>query len=404
MNQVALLETIDPMAGELFVDAGFQVETIGMHDDTAALAGIAERSRALGIRSKPALTTEIFAAGTALEAIGCYCIGTDRIDMKSADAHGVAIFNSRYENTRSVADLTIGSIIALMRRTVEHNQSMHDGVWSKTEERSYEVRGKTLGIIGYGSIGSQVSVLAENMGMTVKYYDPDPKFPSFGKAERVASLDDLLGQSDVVSLHVPGTPKTKNMINAQTLAAMKPGSYLINTSRGDVVDYEALRAFRESEHLLGVAVDVFSPEPNKRGDVFEHTLRGLPNVLLTPHIAGSTIESSKGIARDTTGKLLGYLNNGNTVGSVNLPEVSLEPVLDGRTRVLHIHENLPGVEAAISDLIAGAGLNKAFQILQTRGELGYVAIDVEGQVPPALEQKLATALHTIRLRLIQRTT
>lgn len=337
-----------------------------------------------------------------LRAIGCYCIGTNQIEMTEATEQGIAVFNSRYENTRSVAEHTLSSIISLLRRMPEHNRSLQNGVWSKTGDRSYEARNKILGIVGYGSIGTQVSILAEALGMRVRYVDPNPRTPRYGRAQRLESLEELLRVSDVVTLHVPSTPDTKYMINEDSLQHMKKGSYLINTSRGDVVDYEAVvRSLRE-DHLYGVAADVFEAEPRKRGDAFDHPLRVMPEkVLLTPHIAGSTVESQEGIARDTTAKLLGYLQTGNSVGAVNIPELDLGPLPDNVTRVLHLHRNRPGVLAAIIGTIAGADLNISSQKLETKGQLGYAAVDIEGEVSEDMNDTLFDIDGTIRLQRLR---
>lgn len=401
MNQVTILETISPAARELFENEGYEVEVLPSRLDPDTLPVFVADSLALGIRSLPSVPESVFETAPSLQAIGCFCIGTDQIDMQSAREYGVAVFNSKYENTRSVAELTIHNIIGLLRRTGEHNMSMHGGVWSKTEEDSYEVRGKTLGIVGYGSIGSQVSVLADSLGMNVRYYDPNPKMPHFGTARRVAHFDALLEQSDVISLHIPGTEETKNMINADILTKMKPGSYLINTARGDVVDYDALKEALESGHIKGAAIDVFKkPEPGKKGDAFDHVLRGLKNTILTPHIAGSTKESSIGIAQDASQKLINYLATGTSVGSVNIPELKLGEIPEGVTRILHIHENIPGADVALSKIISQEGLNVAAKMLQTKADIGYVAVDVEGVIAEAAIAAIKELKSTKRLRII----
>lgn len=403
-KSVALLKDIKPAAGELFEQQGFEVVNFPKSVSVPQLTDLAYQNRALGVRSGPKLPAEVFIGGN-LDAVGVFGIGTNHIDLDAAGSKGVAVFNSLHENTRSVAEHVIGGVFDLMKRTSEHSSSLKTfGIWTKTDSETYEIRGKTIGIVGYGAVGSQVSVLAEAIGMSVKYFDPDPKFPPYGKAERVGSLDELLAESDVVTLHVPGIPATKNMIDANTLKLMKQGSYLINTARGDVVDYDAVGEALDSGYLGGVAVDVFTDEeytePANYGDDFDHPLRRKSKATLTPHTAGSTEEAQSGIASSTAKKLISYLNTGNSAGSVNMPELVLGPVPVGQTRILHVHDNVPGVEAALLARIAEEKLNLASNVLNTRRALGYAAVHVEGEVSDELIEDFRKTEHTIRVRTI----
>jgi D-3-phosphoglycerate dehydrogenase len=405
MPSVALLETIGASVVPEFGAAGYDAERFPGSVSQDDLIELSQENLAIGIRSLPEIREDVLRRAGMLQAIGCYCIGTNQIDLDVATEQGIAVFNSRYENTRSVAEHTVSNIISLFRRTHEHDRSLHAGVWSKTEARSYEARNKILGIVGYGSIGSQVSILGEALGMRVRYYDPMPRVPRYGRAKRVESLEELLRVSDVVTLHVPSTPETKYMINDESLRHLKQGSYLINTARGDVVDYPAVVRALQDDRLYGVAADVFEDEPRKRGDTFEHPLLQVPGkVLLTPHIAGSTVESQEGIARDTTAKLLGYLATGNSVGAVNMPELDLSPLPESVTRVLHLHHNRPGALASIISTISEQGLNISAQKLETKGHLGYAAVDVEGDVSELTGDDLFDIDGTIRLRVLRNDT
>jgi D-3-phosphoglycerate dehydrogenase len=303
------------------------------------------------------------------------------VDLKAARKQGIPVFNAPYSNTRSVAELVIGDIIMLMRGIFEKSTLVHGGGWMKSAKDSYEIRGKTLGIVGYGHIGTQVSILAEAMGMKVVFYDIVRKL-ALGNAQPCDSLEELLKISDVVTLHVPDTPQTRNMIGTEQLKAMKKGAHLINLARGKVVDIDALVAALESRHILGAALDVFPKEPSGEGDEFVSPLRGMPNVILTPHIGGSTMEAQANIGTEVAQKLIEYSDNGSTIGAVNFPQVAL-PVHDGATRFLHLHRNVPGVLRKINDVFSGRNLNIAAQYLQTDPELGYVVIDADGDVDEA---------------------
>lgn len=344
----------------------------------------------LGIRSRTHLTARVFEAASKLITVGCFCIGTNQVDLKAARRQGIPVFNAPYSNTRSVAELVIGEIIMLMRGIFEKSELVHGGGWMKSAKDSYEIRGKTLGIVGYGHIGTQVSVLAEAMGMKVRYYDVLKKL-ALGNAQPCHSLEELLSVSDVVTLHVPDTAQTRNMIGERELAAMKKGSHLINAARGQVVDIDALASAMRSGHVLGAAIDVFPVEPGSDAEVFESPLRGIKTAILTPHIGGSTVEAQANIGTEVAQKLIEYSDNGSTIGAVNFPQVAL-PVHAACTRFLHVHENRPGVLRKINEVFSGRDLNIAAQYLQTDPELGYVVVDVDGDVD---EQEIANDLRSI---------
>lgn len=344
----------------------------------------------LGIRSRTHLTARVFDAASKLITVGCFCIGTNQVDLKAARRHGVPVFNAPYSNTRSVAELVIGEIIMLMRGIFEKSELVHGGGWMKSAKDSYEIRGKTLGIVGYGHIGTQVSILAEAMGMKVRYYDVLRKL-ALGNAQPCNTLEELMSVSDVVTLHVPDTAQTRNMIGERELAAMKKGGHLINAARGQVVDIDALAAAMRSGHVLGAAIDVFPVEPGSDAEIFESPLRGIKTAILTPHIGGSTVEAQANIGTEVAQKLIEYSDNGSTVGAVNFPQVAL-PVHAACTRFLHVHENRPGVLRKINEVFSGRDLNIAAQYLQTDPELGYVVVDVDGDVD---EQEIAGDLRSI---------
>ncbi|PQQ39121.1 phosphoglycerate dehydrogenase [Photorhabdus luminescens] len=356
----------------------------------------------VGIRSRTQLTEDIFQAAEKLVAVGCFCIGTNQVDLKAAAKRGIPVFNAPFSNTRSVAEMVLGELLLLLRRIPLANAKAHRGVWDKQAKGCYEVRGKKLGIIGYGHIGTQLGILAENIGMDVYFYDIENKLP-LGNAHQVRHLSELLNMSDVVSLHVPETPSTKNMIGATELTLMKPGSILINASRGTVVDIPALCDALESEHLSGAAVDVFPVEPATNNDPFESPLRKFDNVLLTPHIGGSTQEAQENIGYEVAGKLAKYSDNGSTLSAVNFPEVSLPVHADDTNRFLHIHENRPGILNSINQVFAEQDINIAAQYLRTSGDMGYVVIDIVTENPAQAEmvfQKLKELPGTIRSRLL----
>jgi len=352
----------------------------------------------LGIRSRTQLTAEVLERAGKLTAIGAFCIGTNQIDLRAAMLRGVPVFNAPFSNTRSVAELVLAEIIMLLRGIPHKNAVLHRHGWVKSAARSYEVRGKTLGIVGYGHIGTQIGVLAEQLGMSVAFFDIETKLP-LGNARQVDTLARLLEAADVVTLHVPETPATQNMIGAAELARMKPGSHLINASRGTVIDIDALAAALESEHLHGAAIDVFPVEPQGNDATFASPLTRFDNVLLTPHIGGSTAEAQVNIGREVAAKLLRYSNNGSTASAVNFPEVTL-PEHTGRSRVLHIHRNVPGVMARINERFSAAGINIDAQYLRTNEEVGYVVTDVDATSNRIALDDLCSIPGTIRCRVL----
>ncbi|HLU79464.1 MAG TPA: phosphoglycerate dehydrogenase [Burkholderiaceae bacterium] len=399
MARIVLFENIHPSAREVFQAAGY--DEIITHASALAPESLREAVRGaevLGIRSRTQIDAELIASNPDLRAIGCFCIGTNQVDLDAALKHGVAVFNAPFSNTRSVAELVLGEAILLLRRIPEKNHRVHQGFWDKTADGAYEARGKTLGIVGYGNIGSQVGTLAELAGMNVLFHDVEAQLPR-GNAKPVASLKRLLAQSDVVTLHVPGGKATHNLINADTLAAMKPGAILINASRGTVVDIDALHQALLSGHLAGAALDVFPTEPKSRDEALDSPLRGMPNVILTPHIGGSTQESQENIGREVAEKLVSYLKAGATKGSVNFPEVAYQERA-GTARILHVHRNVPGAMGALSSVVADHGLNIVAQHLQTKGPIGYVISDVEGEVKETVISVLRSHPVTVRCELL----
>lgn len=354
----------------------------------------------LGIRSRTELTAEILAAAPKLTAIGCFCIGTNQVDLAAAAKRGIPVFNAPYSNTRSVAELVLGEIIMLLRGIPEKNALVHRGGWSKNAAGSVEVRGKTLGIVGYGHIGTQLGILAEHIGMRVIYYDVQGKLP-LGNARPIAKLAQLLADSDVVSLHVPETPQTKNLIGRAQLALMKPGSHLINAARGTVVDIEALADALARSHLAGAAIDVFPVEPKGNDEEFLSPLRRFDNVILTPHIGGSTVEAQANIGTEVAEKLTRYSDNGSTVTAVNFPEVNLpEHTGTGKCRLLHIHRNVPGVLAHINERFSRHRVNISAQYLQTTEHIGYCVMDVDTAASQVAIDELQSVPGTIRARVL----
>ena len=354
----------------------------------------------LGIRSRTQVTPRVLAAAERLMAIGCFCIGTDQVALEEARRLAIPVFNAPFSNTRSVAELVLGQIIMLMRGIFPKSAAAHRGEWIKSAANSWEVRGKTLGIVGYGNIGAQLSVLAESLGMHVIYYDPTPKLP-LGRAEAYPTLAALLAHADVVSLHVPDTKATRWMMGAAQIRAMRPGAFLINASRGRVVDVEALAAAIRDGHLLGAAADVFPDEPSSTREEFLSPLRGLPNVILTPHIGGSTAEAQERIGHEVARKLIDYSDIGSTFGAVNFPQAQL-PARPLGTRFIHVHRNTPGLLVRVIDVFSRRGLNIGAQYLQTDGELGYVVVDIDGGADEALEIQadLRAIEGTIRARFL----
>lgn len=352
----------------------------------------------VGIRSRTQLTEKVFAHADKLVAVGCFCIGTNQVDLEAAKKRGIAVFNAPHSNTRSVAELVIAQTILLLRSTPEKNAAAHRGVWKKSASNSYETRGKNLGIIGYGNIGSQLSVLAESLGMQVYYYDVIAKL-SLGNATQVGSMEELLAMSDIVTLHVPETESTRNMFGAEELAQMKQGSILINASRGTVLDIEALTDNLRSGKLLGAAVDVFPTEPKSNDEEFVSPLREFDNVILTPHVGGSTVEAQQNIGGEVAGKLATYSDNGTSVGSVNFPEVAL-PAHPDQHRLLHIHENIPGVMSEINRIFSENEINVCGQYLRTNDQIGYVVVDVDKEYSDVALRKLREVKGTIKTRVL----
>ncbi|MEO6611193.1 MAG: phosphoglycerate dehydrogenase [Chitinophagaceae bacterium] len=352
----------------------------------------------LGIRSKTQVTQKVLDAAKKLQAIGCFCIGVNQVDLDAATRNGVVVFNAPYSNTRSVAELVIGASIMLIRRIPDKNKAAHEGKWMKEASGSYELRGKTLGIIGYGNIGSQVSVMAESLGMKIIFYDVETKLP-LGNAEDARSLKDLLGKSDIVTLHVPETDQTKNLINKTNLKYFKKGAILINYARGEVVDLVALRRSLLEGHIGGAAVDVFPSEPEKNGDPFQTPLQDCPNVILTPHIGGSTEEAQQNIGEDVSIKLFNYLEKGITFGSHTVPALALPPQ-EGSHRILHIHNNVPGVLSEINTRLSKYKINILGQYLKTNDLIGYVVLDVDKQLSAQALGLLKEVKETIKVRML----
>ena len=394
-----LLEGIHERAVELIQGHGYpQVELLRRALTGQELVDALHGVHFLGIRSRSQVTAEVVAAADRLTAIGCFCIGTNQVDLPAAARSGVPVFNAPFSNTRSVAELALAEIIMLMRGIPRRNAAAHRGEWIKSATRSHEIRGKTLGIIGYGHIGSQLGIMAESMGMNVIFYDIEHKLP-LGNANSCPNLWDLLHEAHVVSLHVPETVQTTGMVDAEFLRAMRPGSYLINASRGHVVDIDALAASLESGHTGGAAIDVFPSEPGSNQDTFVSPLRGMDNVLLTPHIGGSTLEAQENIALEVAGKLVKYSDNGTTRSAVNFPQVSL-PDHENASRILHIHRNEPGVLQRINTVFSGHAVNIASQYLDTNKDIGYVVMDIETDDPLPLMRELREIPATIRARIL----
>jgi D-3-phosphoglycerate dehydrogenase len=394
--EVLLLENIHPAATEVFERQGFVVHThsgsLGEDELIEALQGMTM----LGVRSNTKVTEKVLASTSDLLAVGAFCIGTNQIDLAAAAQRGIAAFNAPYSNTRSVVELVIGEIIALARRLTEKTQRMHDGIWDKSAEGSHEVRGRTLGIVGYGNIGTQLSNLAEALGFRVIFFDKADRL-AHGNARRVGTLDVLLAESDVVTLHVDGRPGNAGFFGAAQFAKMKPRSMFINASRGMVVDDVALRDHILSGHIAGAALDVFPVEPKAQGEPFESALRGLPNVILTPHVGGSTQEAQEEIGYFVSGKLTRFLHSGSTELSVNLPEVAA-PHMEGGSRIALLHHNVPGVLASVNQVLAEQQANVTAQYLSTRGEQGYVVTDIATPLSDDALDDLRAAEPTIWLR------
>ena len=397
--RVLLLEGIHESAVNAFKEAGYtNVEYIKTALDADELEQKIKNVHIIGIRSRTNLTSKILKKAKKLFAVGCFSIGTNQVDLLAAKQLGIPVFNAPFSNTRSVAELVIAEIIMLMREVPAKNAAAHKGGWLKAAQNSYEVRGKNLGIIGYGHIGSQVSILAEAMGMNVFYYDVEKKL-SLGKATACNSMEELLRISDAVTLHVPETELTANMISTKQLDEMKKGSLLINASRGSVVDVNSLAEALKSKHLTGAAADVFPKEPASNDEEFVSVLQEFDNVILTPHIGGSTSEAQENIGAEVTEKLIRYSDNGSTIGTVNFPQISLQPN-QNKQRFLHIHKNMPGVLKDINYVFTEKGINIASQFLQTDADIGYVIIDIESDLDKIIIKELKKIPHTIKARIL----
>ncbi len=395
-----LLENIHPQGVRLLTERGIEVETVKGALDEAELIAALPGVQLLGIRSKTNVTGRALEASPELQAIGAFCIGTNQVDLSAAAALGIPVFNAPFSNTRSVVELVLAEIIALARHLTDKNAGMHAGVWDKSARGAHEVRGRTLGIVGYGNIGSQLSVVAESLGMRVYFYDIADKL-ALGNARRCETLEELLEVAETVSLHVDGRPGNAGLFGAEQFGRMRRRSLFLNLCRGFVVDHEALREHLLSGHIAGAALDVFAEEPKSAGDSFASSLQGLPNVILTPHIGGSTEEAQTDIGRFVAGKLRDYADSGHTTMSVNLPQVQSDSRVTGRSRVLHVHQNVPGVLATVNGLLANANVNIESQVLSTRGEFGYVITDVAGDgLTRELIDKLQGLAETVRLRVI----
>ena len=400
LGTALLLEGIHPDADDALTSAGLDVvhEPGAMSEEALekALAGVT----ILGVRSKSRITPALLDRHPQLLAVGCFCIGTDQLDLHDAARRGLAVFNAPFSNTRSVAELTIAEIVALHRRLGDRSRELHDGIWRKSAAGAHEVRGRTLGIVGYGHIGSQVSVLAEAFGMQVMFHDTQPKL-ALGNARPATSLDELLAMSDVVSLHVPDEPSTRGLLGVTELARMKPGAMLINNARGAVVDLDALSEALRDGRIGGAAVDVYPSEPKRNDDPFSTPLAGLPNVILTPHIGGSTEEAQAAIARDAAGKIARYLTEGSTRTSVSVPEVDLPSPKPDRQRILHFHRNVPGVLGRMHTLLAQIDANIAAEYLQSDPEVSYVILDVESDSVEEVTERMRSIPETIRMRTVR---
>ena len=398
MLKALFLENLHSLATKLFDEAGIEVVSHPGAMDTGELVEALHGVHLLGIRSKTEVTAEVIDAAPDLLAIGAFCIGTNQIDLFNAAKRGIAVFNAPFSNTRSVVEMVIAEIVMLARRLTEKDKALHDGVWDKSAKGSHEVRGRRLGIVGYGNIGSQLSVIAEAFGMQVYFYDTADKL-ALGNARRCSSLDELLDVAEVVTLHVDGRMGNAGFFGAPQLARMRPRSLFLNLSRGFLVDYDALRDSILSGHIAGAAIDVFPEEPKNRGDAFHSNLRGLPNVILTPHIGGSTEEAQEDIGRFVATKLRDYVRDGSTTLSNNIPGLNLEP-RPGRHRLAHVHTNTPGVLAGVNRILAEHGVNIEGQLLATWGQFGYVVTDVGSTVDDDAVAALEKMPETIRLRLL----
>lgn len=396
---ILFLENISDAAIKKFNDSGYlSVKKISAALSEDELIKEIKNVHLLGIRSKTQITKNVLAHAERLQAIGCFCIGVNQVDINAATKKGIVVFNAPYSNTRSVAELVIASSIMLIRRIPDKNKAAHDGVWLKEAKGSYELRGKFLGIIGYGNIGSQVSVLAESLGMKVIFYDTETKMP-LGNAEDKKSLENVISESDIVTLHVPELESTKNLINKNNLKFFKKNAILINYARGEVVDLAALKKFIQSGDIGGAAIDVYPIEPQKNGDKFSTPLQGLSNVILTPHIGGSTEEAQQNIGEDVSNKLFNFLEKGITTGSHTVPALSLPPQ-EGTHRILHIHNNVPGVLSEINTQLSIHKINILAQYLKTNDKIGYVVLDVDKSLSSEALELLKNVKESIKVRLL----
>lgn len=397
--KVLLLENISTKAKEVFVAAGYtNIEILKTALTEDELIEKLQDVRILGIRSKTQITAKILKSANKLMAIGCYCIGTNQVDLKAAATEGIAVFNSPFSNTRSVAELIIASCIMLIRKIPLKSREAHKGNWLKDNIESYEVRGKKIGIVGYGHIGSQVSIMAEALGMQVYYFDIEGKLP-LGNAQSLSSLEALIAVSDFVTLHVPETPATQNLFNREIISSFKKGQYLLNLSRGNVVDIDALKEAIVSKKISGAAIDVFPEEPKNKTEKFVSPLQGLPNVILTPHIGGSTEEAQLNIGIDASNKLIKFLETGSTLASHSLPELNLTQVKNTH-RILHIHKNVPGVLSQINQKVSALEINILAQFLTTDEKIGYVVLDIPVESSESVYQEISQLKDTIKCRLL----
>ncbi|WP_119342642.1 phosphoglycerate dehydrogenase [Facilibium subflavum] len=401
--KILLLEGIHAKAKQTFIDAGYtNIETLHHALDDKSLIEKLKKVKIVGVRSRTQLNQHVLQESPHISAIGCFCIGTNQVDLPVAQKLGIPVFNAPFSNTRSVAELVIGQMILLFRNVIDKNQQMHQKQWQKSAQGAHEVRGKTLGIVGYGHIGSQVSVLAESLGLNIVYYDIDNKLP-LGNARQLSSLKALLKQSDIVTLHVPDTPLTRNLITTPQLEMMKANSVLINASRGHVVDINALCQTLRTGKLKGAGIDVFPEEPSSNDEPFNSPLVDFDNVFLTPHIGGSTQEAQENIALEVAHKLIKYSDNGSTLSAVNFPEISLPTIAEENIhRILHIHHNQPGVMRAINRIFSDLNVNVEGQFLRTLGEIGYVVVDINSDQHDSstLIKKLKSIDGTIRARIL----
>jgi D-3-phosphoglycerate dehydrogenase len=395
--KVLLVENIHPSAKEMFAPDGFQVEMLPSAPKEAELKERIRDVHILGIRSKTHVTKEVLGEARRLLALGCFCIGTNQVDVDAAQARGVPVFNAPFSNTRSVAEMILAEVVMLARQLGDRSSEVHEGKWRKVATGSFEIRGKTLGIIGYGHIGTQVGVLAESFGMRVLFFDIATRM-SMGNNRSVDSLEDLLSQSDFVTLHVPATPQTKNMIGKAEIARMRPGSYLLNASRGQVVDIPALAGAIREKHIAGAAIDVFPEEPASNNQEFSSELRGLPNVILTPHIGGSTEEAQESIGREVALSLSKFVNAGATIGAVNFPQVEL-PQTKGTHRILNVHRNVPGVLRDINKIVSDRNANIHSQVLSTDAAIGYLIMDLDNNVSDDVCHAIAALSTNIKTRI-----